>query len=71
MSSYFIFSIASFFGDVRLIGTNADTTGVVEYYDGSRWLTICPTEWDNIDAEVVCRSLGYDGGTSTTYVNSL
>ena len=57
--------------DVRLIGTIGDTTGVVEYFDGSNWLTICPTEWDDIDAGVVCRSLGFEGGTSTTYVKDL
>ena len=57
--------------DVRLIGTIGDTTGVVEYYDGSNWLTICPTEWDDNDAGVVCRSLGFEGGTSTTYVKNL
>jgi len=67
----FLFWIASFTSDVRLIGSTADTAGVVEYYDGSNWVTICPTEWDDTDAVVVCRSLGYDGGTVMTYAKDL
>ena len=65
---FYCTSIDSFDGDVRLIGTTDDTTGVVEYYrDGIGWTTICSTEWDDTDAGIVCKTVGYDGGTATTY----
>ena len=33
--------------------------GSVAICDGSNWGTICPNDWDDNAAAVVCRELGY------------
>ena len=44
---------------VRLSGGNSTTEGRLEvYYDG-KWGTVCDDEFSNIDAGVVCNSLGF------------
>lgn len=63
---------------VRLGGghtaTNADGDGVrfgrVEVKSGNTWGTICSTGWDDIDADVLCRSVGYEGGVAKTVQDS-
>ena len=46
-------------GSLRLIGGTSVAEGRVEVCDESRWLTVCDDNWDDTDATVVCRQLGY------------
>ena len=31
------------------------------------WSSVCPNDWDDENADVACRQLGFLGGTSTSY----
>lgn len=42
---------------VRLIG--AENLGRVEVFYDDQWGTICDDNWDNAEASVVCKMLGY------------
>jgi hypothetical protein len=52
-------------GAVRLMQGNA-TAGRVEVCVGGLWGTVCSQGWDNVDASVACRQLGYAGGVALT-----
>ena len=46
-------------GTVRLTNGFTQYEGRVEIFWDSDWKLICSDEWDEIDAVVVCRQLGY------------
>ena len=46
-------------GAVHLVDGIVAYRGRVEFCVSGRWSGICVTQWDNADAAVVCRQLGY------------
>ena len=54
--------------DIRLKAGNSTTDGRVEVFFNGLWGTVCATNWDLRDAEVVCQMLGYGHALRATSV---
>ena len=51
--------VCNFDDDIRLEGGSANTEGRVELCMDGSFGTVCNNDWDNVDASIVCRQLGF------------
>ena len=56
-------------GDIKLVGGTKDSEGTVEICYFNYWGLITDTNWDDQDAKVVCRQLGYPNPGKIYYLN--
>ena len=57
-------------GSIRLVGGTSTSEGRVEVCSSGAWGTVCDDYWDNTDASVACRQLGYGSGMFCHHINA-
>ena len=60
-------SIACDQNATRLTGGENKFEGRVEVCDGGEWKSVCGDGWDNKEASVVCREIGFSGSLTRTF----
>ena len=66
------FDMECSFGDVRLFGGETESEGRVEICVHGLWTTICDEEFEDADALVICREVGFSPkGTQIIFLMSL
>ena len=55
--------LCNYFPIVRVGGEINATQGLVQVYHNKAWGWICNQLWDDTDANVVCKGLGYENAT--------
>ena len=51
---------------IRLTNGTNDKEGRVEIYWNNQWSTVCDDYWEDTEATVICKQLGYIGGSVKT-----
>ena len=54
-------------GDLRLLDGTGERNGRVEVFHSGQWGTVCDDFWDDVDASVACRQLGFDDGVEAAF----
>ena len=55
--------------DVRLVGGASDYFGRLEIYFNGVWGSVCMDGFTDTAAQIVCRQLGYEGGTAVSFMH--
>ena len=52
---------------MRIVGGSSYNEGVVEVYYNGRWGSVCYYGWDEHDANIVCKQLGFTSAESVNF----